>query len=100
MIAQSFAEIFFGNATTLGMPCVEATTEQLRTLVAAIETNPDAEIVIDVANETVTVDGETHQVTVRSSAKSALTGGRWDPIADLLEAEDAVTATARRLGYL
>ncbi len=99
MIAQSFAEIFFGNSTTLGMPCVEATAEQLRTIVAAIETNPDTEIVIDVANETVTVDGETHQVTVRSSAKSALIGGRWDAIADLLEAEAQVAEAARRLGY-
>jgi 3-isopropylmalate/(R)-2-methylmalate dehydratase small subunit len=84
VIAESFAEIFHGNSTTLGMPCVEATSEQIRTIVAAIETNPDTEIVIDVANETVTTGSEIHQVSIRRSAKDVLVNGRWDPIGDLL----------------
>ncbi len=100
VIAESFAEIFFGNSVTLGMPCVEATAESLRTLVAAIQSDPDAEITIDVENETVTVGGEVHQVVVRSTAKHALAAGRWDPIAELLEADDAISATAARLPYL
>ncbi len=100
VIAESFAEIFFGNSVTLGMPCVEASAESLRTLVAAIQSDPDAEITIDVENETVTVGGEVHQVVVRSTAKHALAAGRWDPIAELLEADDAITATAARLPYL
>lgn len=100
VIAESFAEIFFGNSVTLGMPCVEATAESLRTIVAAIQSDPDAELTIDVENETVTVGGEVHQVVVRSTAKHALAAGRWDPIAELLEADDAITATAARLPYL
>ena len=100
VIAESFAEIFFGNSVTLGMPCVEASAESLRTLVAAIQSDPDAEIIIDVENETVTVGGEVHQVVVRSTAKHALAAGRWDPIAELLEADAAITATAARLPYL
>ena len=100
VIAESFAEIFFGNSVTLGMPCVEASAESLRTLVAAIQSDPDAEIMIDVENETVTVGGEVHQVVVRSTAKHALAAGRWDPIAELLEADAAITATAARLPYL
>ena len=52
------------------------------------------------ACETVTVGGEVHQVVVRSTAKHALAAGRWDPIAELLEADDAITATAARLPYL
>lgn len=100
VIAESFAEIFFGNSVTLGMPCVEATAEQLRTIVAAIESDPSAEVTIDVVNETVTALGESHQVQVRSSAKHALVGGRWDPIAELLEADDAIRQTAARLPYV
>lgn len=100
VIAESFAEIFFGNSVTLGMPCVEATSEQLRTIGAAVESDPEAEITIDVPNETVTVDGEVHQVVIRSAAKHALAAGRWDPIAELLEADDAIAATAARLPYL
>lgn len=100
IIAQSFAEIFFGNATTLGMPCLEATPEQIRAIAAAIEANPDTDITVDMEHETVTVGGETHRVRVRPAAKSALTAGRWDPIGELLEAGERIDRTAARLPYL
>jgi len=100
IIAESFAEIFYGNATALGMPCVEASAEQLRTIVAAIETNPETDIVIDVENEAVTIAGQTHHVTIRQSAKEVLVNGRWDPIGDLLEAGELIGRTAARLPYL
>ncbi len=100
VIAVSFAEIFFGNSTTLGMPCVEATIEQIRTIAAAIEADPEADITIDVINETVTVSGEVHQVSVRSTARSALSEGRWDPIAELLEADVDIARTAAQLPYV
>ena len=32
IIAESFAEIFFGNSTTLGMPCVSASREDIESL--------------------------------------------------------------------
>jgi 3-isopropylmalate/(R)-2-methylmalate dehydratase small subunit len=100
IIAQSFAEIFFGNAMTLGMPCLAATAEQIQSIAAAVEADPKVEITIDVENETVTVSGETYQVTVRPAAKSALTAGRWDPIGELLEAGERIDQTAARLPYL
>ena len=40
IIAESFAEIFFGNSTTLGMPCVSASREDIESLGAAIEEDP------------------------------------------------------------
>jgi 3-isopropylmalate/(R)-2-methylmalate dehydratase small subunit len=100
VIAESFAEIFHGNATTLGLPCVEATAEQLRTIIAAIETNPETDIVIDVENETVTAAGQTHHVAIRPAAKQVLITGRWDPIGELLEANELIDQAAARLPYL
>lgn len=100
VIAESFAEIFFGNSTTLGMPCVEATGEQIAQMAALIEADPATEITVAVEHSTVTVGGETFGVTVRESAREALTEGRWDPIAELLEADDAIRQTASRLPYL
>jgi len=100
VIAESFAEIFYGNSTTLGMPCVEATGEQIARMAALIEADPGVEITVDVENSTVTVGSETFGVTVRESAREALVGGRWDPIAELLVADDAIRQTASRLPYL
>jgi 3-isopropylmalate/(R)-2-methylmalate dehydratase small subunit len=100
IIGESFAEIFYGNSTTLGMPCVEATKEQISEMAQAIEKDPSTEIDIDLEKETVTVAGKTYNVTVRPTAKSALTQGKWDPIAELLEADTAITETAKSLPYV
>ena len=100
VIAESFAEIFFGNSTTLGMPCAEATAEQLAEMAATIDADPNTEVTLDVELSTVTVGDKAFAVTIRESAQDALLAGRWDPIAELLEADDAITQTAARLPYL
>lgn len=100
IIGESFAEIFYGNSTTLGMPCVEASKEQIAEMSQAIENDPSVQIDIDIENETVTVAGKTYNVNLRPTAKSALTQGKWDPIGELLEADDAITQTAKLLPYM
>jgi 3-isopropylmalate/(R)-2-methylmalate dehydratase small subunit len=100
IIGESFAEIFYGNSTTLGMPCVEASKEQIAEMAQAIEKDPSAQIDIDLEKETVTVAGKTYNVKVRPTAKSALTQGKWDPIGELLEADTAITETAKEVRYV
>jgi 3-isopropylmalate/(R)-2-methylmalate dehydratase small subunit len=100
IIGESFAEIFYGNSATLGMPCVEATKEQISEMAQAIGKDPSAQIDIDLEKETVTVAGKTYNVKVRPTAKSALTQGKWDPIGELLEADAAITQTAKSLPYI
>ena len=100
VIAESFAEIFYGNAVTLGLVCVEAGREEIRMMVETVEQNPRTEIAIDVRNERVTFADKTLPVTIKQSAKGALVEGRWDPIAELLEAGDAVAETAAKLPYM
>ena len=100
IIAVSFAEIFYGNATTLGMPCIEASEEAIRTVVEIIEQKPDTEIAIDILGERVTFADKTFDVTIKPTAKGALTQGRWDPIAELLEGSDAVDEIVNRLPYI
>lgn len=101
LIAESFAEIFFGNCTALGMPCVAAAAGDIQTLANAIEAEPGLEITIDVENCRVTwgADGASVAATIPNTARDALINGRWDPIAELLEGADAVEATLAAAGY-
>lgn len=100
IIGESFAEIFYGNSTTLGMPCVEASKEQIAEMAQAIEKDSSTQIDIDLEKETVTVAGKTYNVKVRPTAKSALTQGKWDPIGELLETDAAITETAKEVRYV
>ncbi|MFZ4593220.1 MAG: 3-isopropylmalate dehydratase small subunit [Verrucomicrobiaceae bacterium] len=99
VIAESFAEIFFGNCATLGIPCVMGTADQINALAAAIEANPALEITVDVEKLTVSYGDQSFPVTTTASAREALISGKWDPIGELLEAKDAVADKMKALGW-
>ena len=100
VIAQSFAEIFFGNCTTLGIPCVCASAEDIARIAAAVEANPKLEVTVDVANQEVRFGDQTAKVDLPATAHDALTSGRWDPIGELLEAKDAIHARMQAMGWV
>jgi 3-isopropylmalate/(R)-2-methylmalate dehydratase small subunit len=101
VIAESFAEIFFGNSTTLAMPCVIASAADIAQLRAAIEADPGLQVTIDVEQQRVTTSaGLAFAVTMPDSARDALISGRWDPIQELLDNEKAIDAKARELQYV
>jgi 3-isopropylmalate/(R)-2-methylmalate dehydratase small subunit len=100
IVAESYAEIFFGNCTTLGIPCVSASRTDIQKIAAAIEQNPALEVVVDVARAEIRFGGQTVKVAMRESAREALVNGRWDAIGDLLEGVAEVKKLASRLPYL
>jgi 3-isopropylmalate/(R)-2-methylmalate dehydratase small subunit len=100
VIAESYAEIFFGNSTTLGIPCATASREDIAKITAAVEADPKLEVVIDVAHQEVRFGGQKVPASFRESARDALINGRWDAIGELLDGRDAVKVTAAKLPYL
>ncbi len=100
VIAESFAEIFFGNCTTLGIPCVVASAQDIQVLANEIERNPKLEVTIDLSEEKVFFEDEEMSISVLHSAREALTTGQWDPIAALLDNSDKVAAKIRELGVV
>ncbi len=100
VIAESFAEIFFGNSTTLGMPCVAAAAADIEALGAAIESAPDTEVTIDLVALTATYGDTSFAITMPDSARHALTTGRWDPIQELLNNESSIQKVGEALPYV
>ncbi|HEY1081948.1 MAG TPA: 3-isopropylmalate dehydratase small subunit [Prosthecobacter sp.] len=100
VIAQSFAEIFFGNCTTLGIPCVMATAEDIAKVAAAVEVNPALQVTVDVENGRVVYGDESFSVKIPSTAHEALVSGKWDPIAELLESKDAIHDRMTAMGWV
>ena len=100
IIAESFAEIFFGNSTTLGMPWVSASREDIESLGAAIEEDPGTGIRIDLEGMTVSYGDRNFAITMPDSARQALTAGRWDPIQELLDNEKEITSVGDGLAYV
>ena len=100
IVAEGFAEIFFGNSTTLGLPCVSAARADLARLAAFVAAHPEAELTVDLEKLEVRFGADRIPVALRESARDALVHGRWDAIGELLDGVPAVKATAARLPYL
>ncbi len=100
VIAQSFAEIFFGNCCTLGIPCVAATAEDIEKIAAAIEADPSLEITVDVEKCRIFYGEENCTVHIPDTARDALLSARWDPIGELLDGDSDISATAEALPYI
>ncbi len=101
VIAESFAEIFYGNSTTLAMPCVMADAAGISALREAVEADPTTEITIDVEKLHVRTSGGLDiPVKMPDSAREALVSGRWDPIQELLDNEAAIGSKAKELHYV
>ena len=100
VIAESFAEIFFGNCTTLGIPCVCANRADLDRLASIAAETPQQEITVDLTTSQVRTQGLTCDVTILESARSSLTTGNWDFLGQLLEGDVAVKQTAATLPYM
>jgi 3-isopropylmalate/(R)-2-methylmalate dehydratase small subunit len=100
VVAENFAEIFFGNGTTLGIPCASASREDIAKIAAAVEADPQVEVVIDVARQEIRFAGQTVKAAIRDTARDALVNGRWDAIGELLDGKADVLQTAAKLPYL
>lgn len=100
ILAESFAEIFFGNSITLGMPCLVMDGHDIRALAALIEGAPQTGLNINLLSGRVSLADVSFPAELPDHAKEVLIDGKWDAIADLLEGLDAVKSTAAKLPYI
>lgn len=100
VVAESFGEIFFGNATTLGLVCVALRAEDRRALTEAVGREPALQVVVDVEGRKVRAGDRSFPARIPDSAREALMAGYWDPLGELLEGVPAVREAAARRGHV
>ncbi|MBD3646959.1 MAG: 3-isopropylmalate dehydratase small subunit [Pseudomonadales bacterium] len=99
VIAGSFAEIFHGNCTTLGIPCVTMEKADRAKLAELIAGDPEADVTIDLENLKVTCANNVFDIGMKESTREAFLAATYDPLDNLLAAKDDIDKTAHRLGY-
>ena len=57
-------------------------------------------VTVDVEKNQVAYGDQSFAVTMPQTAHEALTAGKWDPIAELLEAKDAVHNRMQAMGWV
>ena len=99
-VAESFAEIFFGNCIAMGLPCVRVAAEDMQALMDVVESDPAQEVVIDLEARQVRWAGGQVAVDIADGPREQFLKGSWDSLGQLLAAGDQVENTARELPYV
>jgi 3-isopropylmalate/(R)-2-methylmalate dehydratase small subunit len=99
-VGGSFAEIFAGNCTSLGLICITLEGADLENLMGSVEIDPEQNIVVDVATQSVTARSGVLQGSIPEGTRDQLLEGRWNGTSVLLGAGEAIEATASRLSYV
>jgi 3-isopropylmalate/(R)-2-methylmalate dehydratase small subunit len=100
VIAETFAEIFFGNCTALGIPAVCCERDAVVAICAAVDADPSIEVAVDLESLTVSCGETSYACTMDENARTALLTGNWDFLAQLLINQDGISHTASQLPYL
>ena len=100
IIGESFGPIFAGSSVLLGMPTVMASSEDVGKLMALVESDPTAELTVDLEGRKVRLpDGSDIDIDISDGHRNALTTGTWDSTALLLGNMDEVAKTSDKLPY-
>jgi 3-isopropylmalate/(R)-2-methylmalate dehydratase small subunit len=99
-IGESFAEIFSGNCTALGLPAVRVSHEDAQAIAGMVTADPRAAVSIDLDAASITVSGRRFPFTMPDSDRRSLLTGEWDTTAVLLGNEKAIRAAAARIPYV
>ena len=100
IVGGSFAEIFFGNCTTLGIPCVTADMADVEWLLRAVAREPQRELTLDLERGEVRFGNRTIPVRIPEGPRNQLLMGTWTATGVLLEAGDTIERVARGLPYV
>ena len=100
IVGGSFGEIFFGNCTMLGIPCLTISNDDVLWLQRAIGRDPKQAVTVDVEQQQVRVGDRVITARIPDGARNQLVSGAWNATGVLLEAGDAIEATAKRLPYV
>ena len=100
VIAGSFAEIFFGNATNLGVVCVVVGNEDRKQIAKLIDQNPELSVIVDLEVLKVNVGGYSFECAIKGDARKSLLDGSFDSLNELLEGKVEVDLIVSGLEYI
>lgn len=100
VIGESYAEIFAGNCTAMGVPAVRLTHEEVEEIMSAVENDPTTRITVDLPKGTVDVGGREYQFDIPPAYLNALTAGTWDSTSVLLSSLSDIEETMQSIPYL
>jgi len=100
IVGESFAAIFAGNCTMMGVPTVTVGEKDIQQLMKSVEENPKTEYAINLESKTLVYGDVIIAIDLPETYRTALITGSWDSTALLRANLDQVKRTAAKLPYI
>lgn len=100
IIGESYSEIFRGNCSVLGMPCLTADKASIEALQTLLEQAPNTPVEARVDTGVITAGALTIQSALPAGVRDAFLTDQWNPTSMLLADFAAVKGTASTLPYV
>lgn len=100
IVGESFAAIFAGNCTMMGVPTVTVTPTDIENLMRAVENDSRITFSLDLQAKTISFGEHKIAVDLPETFRSALTSGSWDSTAMLRANLSEVKKIAAKLPYM
>lgn len=100
IIGESFAEIFAGNCTMLGIPTATVNHGEMMKLQTLVKEKPEAKFMLDLEKKTLMSEGKEYlKFDIHESKRNALVNGTWDSTGLLLGNAGKTAEVAKKLPY-
>lgn len=100
IVGESFAAIFAGNCTMMGVPTVTVGASQIEQLMKSVEESPRTQYTVDLESKTISYGDTKIAIDLPETYRTALTAGSWDSTALLRANLEQVRKTAAKLPYM
>jgi 3-isopropylmalate/(R)-2-methylmalate dehydratase small subunit len=100
IVGESFAAIFAGNCTIMGVPTVTVTTKEMEQLMKSVAENPRTEYTVNLETKTLSYGNIKVAIDLPETYRKALITGSWDSTALLRANLEQVKRTASKLPYM
>ena len=100
IVGESFAAIFAGNCTMMGVPTVTVSHDQVELMMKSVEQSPQTQFTVDIEQKTIIFGEHRIAIDLPETYRSALSSGSWDSTALLRSNLEQVKKTASKLPYM
>ena len=100
VIGQSFAEIFYSNCLSIGIPCACILEPELDILLRELKNKPQSSYKLDVHEKNIYNQNISLDLTIEESTIEMLLSGRWDATSTLIQQEMKTRLIKESLPYI
>ncbi|WP_269622330.1 3-isopropylmalate dehydratase small subunit [Prochlorococcus marinus] len=100
IIGESFAEIFYGNCLSIGIPCAKISNSNITNLVNHMASLRDMEVELNLQNEQLISKKNSWPLNIEKSSLDMFLSGNWDGTSTLIKSQDLIKSKSKSIPYL